>query len=71
MSTPLSRLCWMIVAITCWQLWHAMSYAQEIRHSLLIAGPNFTGILDEDQKVAWDSNRPGAAMASFWKMDEC
>ena len=36
------------------------SLAEEIRHSLFIAGPNFTGILDEDGKIAWDSGRKGA-----------
>lgn len=36
------------------------SPADEIRHSLFIAGPNFTGILDEDGKIAWDSGRKGA-----------
>lgn len=32
----------------------------EIRHSLLVLGPSFTGILDEEGNVAWDANRPGA-----------
>lgn len=36
------------------------SPADEIRHSLFIAGPNFTGILDEDGKITWDSGRKGA-----------
>jgi Mal s 1 allergenic protein-like len=31
-----------------------------IRHSVFIAGPTFTGIIDEDGKVVWDSGRPGA-----------
>ncbi len=31
-----------------------------IRHSFFIAGPNFTGIIGEDDKVVWDSGRPGA-----------
>jgi hypothetical protein len=34
--------------------------AEEIRHSLFIAGPNFTGILDENGQVVWDSGRKGA-----------
>jgi hypothetical protein len=31
-----------------------------IRHSLFIAGPTFTGILDEDGVEIWDSGRSGA-----------
>jgi hypothetical protein len=37
------------------------SHADEpIRHSFFIAGPTFTGILDEDGREAWDSGKPGA-----------
>ncbi len=32
----------------------------DIQHSLLIAGPNFTGIIDESGKATWDSGRKGA-----------
>lgn len=31
-----------------------------IRHSLFIAGPNFTGIIDEDGKEIWNSGKNGA-----------
>jgi hypothetical protein len=31
-----------------------------IRHSFFVAGPNFTGIIGEDGKEAWDTKRPGA-----------
>lgn len=31
-----------------------------IKHSLFIAGPSFTGILDEDGKEAWNAGKPGA-----------
>nr|WP_299381619.1 aryl-sulfate sulfotransferase [Allomuricauda sp.] len=31
-----------------------------IRHSLFIAGPQFTGIIDEEGKVVWDAQRRGA-----------
>lgn len=31
-----------------------------IRHSFFVAGPSFTGIIDEDGKEAWDSGRPAA-----------
>jgi hypothetical protein len=34
--------------------------AEEIRHSLFIAGPTFTGILDEDGKEVWNSGKPAA-----------
>ncbi len=34
--------------------------AEEIRHSLFIAGPNFTGIMDEEGKEVWNSGRNGA-----------
>jgi hypothetical protein len=32
----------------------------EIKHSFFIAGPEFTGIIDEAGEVAWDAGRPGA-----------
>ncbi|MDA0193593.1 MAG: hypothetical protein O2887_03355 [Bacteroidetes bacterium] len=31
-----------------------------INHSFFVAGPNFTGILDESGQVEWDAGRPGA-----------
>lgn len=34
--------------------------AEEIRHSFFVAGPSFTGILDESGKPTWDSGRAGA-----------
>jgi len=34
--------------------------ADEIRHSLFIAGPSFTGILDEDGKEIWNAGKAGA-----------
>jgi hypothetical protein len=33
---------------------------EPIRHSFFIAGPTFTGIIDEDGKEAWDSGKPAA-----------
>ncbi len=33
---------------------------EEIRHSFFIAGPTFTGIIDEDGKESWDSGAPAA-----------
>ena len=32
----------------------------QIKHSLFIAGPNFTGLIDEDGKEVWNSGKPGA-----------
>ena len=34
--------------------------AEELRHSFFIAGPTFTGIVDEEGKESWDSGRAGA-----------
>ena len=34
--------------------------ASEIRHSFFVAGPTFTGIIDEAGKEVWDSGRAGA-----------
>lgn len=34
--------------------------AQEPKHSLFIAGPTFTGILDEQGQPEWNTDRPGA-----------
>lgn len=31
-----------------------------ITHSFFVAGPNFTGILDEAGEISWDAERPGA-----------
>lgn len=37
-----------------------LSAAEPIRHSLFIAGPNFTGIIDEDGKEIWIAGKNGA-----------
>ena len=37
-----------------------LASAAEIRHSFFVAGPDFTGIIDEDGKESWDSGRAGA-----------
>ena len=34
--------------------------AEEIKHSFFIAGPNFTGIIDEAGQEVWNAGRPGA-----------
>ncbi len=33
---------------------------QEMKHSFFIAGPTFTGIIDEEGNEVWDSGKPGA-----------
>ena len=39
----------------------SLAAAQEpVRHSLFIAGPNFTGIIDEEGKEIWNSGKNGA-----------
>jgi hypothetical protein len=38
----------------------AATQSQEIRHSFFVAGPSFTGIIDEAGQEAWDSGRPAA-----------
>jgi len=38
----------------------AASGEEPIRHSFFVAGPTFTGIMDEEGREAWDSGKPGA-----------
>ncbi|HSG72598.1 MAG TPA: hypothetical protein VLA12_19455, partial [Planctomycetaceae bacterium] len=33
---------------------------EPITHSFFVAGPTFTGIIDEDGKESWNSGRPAA-----------
>jgi hypothetical protein len=55
-SLPLANIACLLVTASAGQL-----LAQDtVRHSFLIAGPTFTGIIDEQGKEAWDSGRPGA-----------
>lgn len=46
----------------CTQVWlgAVAANAAEPKHRLFIAGPNFTGILDEEGKPEWDSGKPAA-----------
>ena len=39
---------------------HCVSHAEDIRHSFFIAGPTFTGIIDESGNESWDSGKPAA-----------
>ena len=38
----------------------ALQADEPLRHSLFLAGPSFTGILDEDGKEVWNSGKAGA-----------
>lgn len=38
----------------------AASGEEPIRHSFFVAGPTFTGIMDEEGREAWDAGKPGA-----------
>jgi hypothetical protein len=38
----------------------AQTQAEEIRHSFFVAGPTFTGIIDEAGQESWDAGRPAA-----------
>lgn len=38
----------------------ALTLAEEVRHSFFVAGPDFTGIIDEEGEQVWDAGRPGA-----------
>ncbi|WP_442507723.1 alpha/beta fold hydrolase [Novipirellula sp. SH528] len=38
----------------------ALAAVNEVQHSLFIAGPNFTGILDEQANEIWNAGKPGA-----------
>ena len=38
----------------------SLVHAGEIKHSFFIAGPSFTGIIDENGNEAWDAGRAGA-----------
>lgn len=60
MLWPCSRLA-ACVAV-CVQVWlgAVAANAAEPKHRLFIAGPNFTGILDEEGQPEWDSGKPGA-----------
>jgi hypothetical protein len=39
---------------------HGVSCGEEIKHSFFIAGPTFTGIIDEEGREAWNSGKPAA-----------
>lgn len=49
-----------LLAVLLFALSGIASAAEDVRHSFLIAGPNFTGIIDEDGKEVWDAGKAGA-----------
>lgn len=49
-----------IVIAGCLAVLQSRAQADEIRHSFFVAGPNFTGIIDEQGQQVWDSGRKGA-----------
>ncbi len=56
MNRSAFAISWTLLISTVW----AHAAQSEIKHSVFIAGPNFTGIIDEDGKPIWDSGKPGA-----------
>lgn len=53
MNFRLLFACLLLTATSAWS-------DEPVRHSFFIAGPTFTGIIDEDGNEAWDSGKPGA-----------
>jgi hypothetical protein len=51
-------------ALLCVVAWSSLALAsargEEVRHSFFVAGPTFTGIIDEEGRETWDSGRPAA-----------
>ena len=56
---PMKRFFFLLLAAVV-LLSTARLQAEEIRHSFFVAGPSFTGIIDEEGKESWDSGRGGA-----------
>jgi hypothetical protein len=55
------RIRWIVVMVSLVPWAVATAPADEaIRHSLFVAGPDFTGILDEHGKESWNAGRKGA-----------
>ncbi|MDB5386707.1 MAG: hypothetical protein JWM11_2353 [Planctomycetaceae bacterium] len=60
----LNRVCvsvgLILTVLSCSWLSAGPPAAKPVSHSFFIAGPSFTGIIDEDGNEAWDTGRPGA-----------
>lgn len=48
------------VFLLCCSMWQPSVRADEIRHSFFIAGPTFTGIIEEDGSEGWNAGRAAA-----------
>jgi len=60
MPTTFTKLMFAMMALMICLTLGSKAQAQEIRHSFFVAGPSFTGIIDEEGKEVWDSGRAGA-----------
>jgi len=49
-----------VLTVVCLWVSSFATAADEIKHSFFIAGPSFTGIIDEDGQEAWNAGRAGA-----------
>jgi hypothetical protein len=54
------RVMFLLVVCLHWANSPAARSDEPIRHSFFIAGPTFTGIIDEDDKEIWNAGRPAA-----------
>lgn len=52
------RCLYAFLAFTCFG--QSISVGEDIRHSFFIAGPTFTGIIDEDGRESWNSGKAAA-----------
>ncbi len=54
---------WLLISLFAISLATSVPFAhgeEPIRHSFFVAGPSFTGIIDEEGKEVWDAGRPAA-----------
>lgn len=59
-STALTLVATFLLTLTASAFGQGPSESKAIRHSFFVAGPTFTGIIDEEEQEAWDSGRPAA-----------
>lgn len=57
---PWIRMSFRGVVLFLFVLHPVLSKGEEIKHSFFIAGPTFTGIIDEEGREAWDSGKSAA-----------
>ncbi len=58
---------WLLLLLICF----FQSPSEPVRHSLFIAGPDFTGIIDEDGRSFSMPAVLELAMDSFYRMETC